>query len=87
MAERPKTSFFLPQDSFRRRRLADAARVLPVLGGILMMIPMLWGSNDTGDVEAAKTSNAAIYVFVLWAIVIVAAAILAPFLAQIEDED
>jgi len=87
MAERPKTSFFLPQDGFRRRRLADAARVLPVVGGVLMMIPMLWGASDGGEVEAAKTSNAAIYVFLVWGGVILIAAILAPYLARIEDED
>ncbi len=87
MAERPKISFFLPQDGFRRRRLADAARILPVLGGILMMIPMLWGVDQGGEADPAKTSNAAVYVFCVWAGVIIAAAMLAPFLARIEDED
>ena len=66
MAQQPKTAFFLPQDSFRRRRLADAARVLPVVGGVLMMIPMLWGGGDDAVAEQARTSNAAIYVFCVW---------------------
>ncbi|WP_186826990.1 hypothetical protein [Shimia ponticola] len=48
---------------------------------------MLWGVDQGGEADPAKTSNAAVYVFCVWAGVIIAAAMLAPFLARIEDED
>ena len=39
MPERP---LFLERASFRRRRLGDAARVLPVLAAITVLLPVWW---------------------------------------------
>lgn len=66
---------FLARHSYRQRRLADAARLLPILGAILMAIPLLWPQRDAPDTPA--TSIAMIYVFGVWLALIVAAALLA----------
>lgn len=51
---------FLARDSYRRRRLADAARIIPFLGFILLLLPGL----------LTTTTGALIYVFTIWAILI-----------------
>ena len=38
----PDRPLFLERASFRRRRLGDAARVLPVLAAILVLVPVWW---------------------------------------------
>ena len=50
---------FLARENYRRRRLGDAAKLVPVLGLVLMLVPILW-SGSYG------TSGAMIYVFVVW---------------------
>ena len=67
----PGAPLFLARAVYRRRRMRDAARLLPVLGLLLMLLPAL-GRDSSGDVRDA------IYLFVLWALLIAAAAALAP---------
>lgn len=63
MADRP---LFLERASFRRRRLGDAARVLPVLSALMMMLPVWW-------IPAAFSFGAgAIALFSFWAALILA---------------
>lgn len=57
---RPGAPLFLARDSYRRRRLGDAARLLPVLGFVLMLLPGF----------LTVTVDALIYVFTIWAILI-----------------
>ncbi len=60
-----RPSVFLERQSYRRRRLADAARLLPILGGGLIAIPLLWPTGD--DVtEAVSMSSAIFYIFACW---------------------
>jgi hypothetical protein len=33
---------FLARRTYRQRRLADAARMLPLAAGVLMALPLLW---------------------------------------------
>jgi len=54
---------FLARRTYRRRRLADAARILPVLGGVLFCVPLLWKGGD----RAPGTAETMLYVFGLWA--------------------
>ncbi|MGI9388954.1 MAG: hypothetical protein ACR2O1_02755 [Boseongicola sp.] len=54
---------FLERQSYRRRRLGDAAKLIPVVGAILLLMPILVGS-------AARTSSGLIYIFAVWAILI-----------------
>lgn len=52
---------FLGRGGYRQRRIADAARLLPILGIVLMMVPLLW--RHDGSDAAPATSRAIIYLF------------------------
>lgn len=49
--------------------MADAARVLPVLGLGLILLPLLWGAG-----AAKATSTVAIFLFLSWLLLIICAA-------------
>lgn len=69
---------FLGRVSYRQRRLADAARVLPVIGGALMALPLLWPQGEAEGTPA--TSSAMIYVFGVWALLTLISAVLSAML-------
>ncbi|WP_283178097.1 hypothetical protein [Gemmobacter sp. 24YEA27] len=71
---------FLGRIPYRRRRLRDAARLLPVAGAFLMILPILW-TPAGGDGNRLLSSDV-IWFFVTWALLILAAALLAPGLAS-----
>lgn len=73
MTRRP-APLFLERRSYRRRRLADAARMLPVLGTLLLLLPLLWSPQTT---PAADTARGGIYVFAVWGGLILAALLIA----------
>ena len=58
MARKPR---FLAPAAYRQRRLRDAARLLPILGLALLMVPLLWTEPPSG-------SRATLYVFAVWAL-------------------
>ncbi|OZB15097.1 MAG: hypothetical protein B7X55_10160 [Rhodobacterales bacterium 34-62-10] len=61
------TPLFLERRSYRQRRLMDAARLLPLLGVLLWLIPLLWPQRDpAGEVAAVSTSSAILYIFGVW---------------------
>ncbi|MFV0493337.1 MAG: hypothetical protein ACK5M4_16110 [Pseudorhodobacter sp.] len=68
-----KRPTFVARRSYRRRRLRDAARLLPVLGAFLMWLPMLWGQEGT---DQRVTGGDLIYIFAVWAALVLCAAIL-----------
>lgn len=59
----------LERQGYKRRRLSDAARILPLIGGALLMIPLLWPGTQTADpdIEPVRTSQAILYIFGAWA--------------------
>lgn len=69
---------FLPARGYRLRRLHDAARLVPVFGAVLFLLPVLWSPGET---EARGTAPDAIYLFLVWAGLIGVAAVLARGLA------
>jgi peptidoglycan/LPS O-acetylase OafA/YrhL len=71
---------FLARAVYRRRRLRDAARLLPVLGLLLLLLPGLGRETGSGARDA-------VYLFAIWAALILAAAVLAPRLSQNEGEE
>ncbi|MBI1416499.1 MAG: hypothetical protein GC146_04675 [Limimaricola sp.] len=85
MAGRPPPPVFLASASYRQRRLRDAARLLPVVGMVLFLVPLLW-PDATGlsiplvDAEPVRNSNAMIYLFLVWIGLVAAAALLSVFL-------
>ncbi|MDX2484035.1 MAG: hypothetical protein QNK42_10310 [Pseudodonghicola sp.] len=71
--EQKAPSVFLERQSYRRRRLTDAARLLPALGILLYAVPLLWpAADDTGGAEPMPTSGAILYIFLVWALLILA---------------
>ena len=70
----PRSPLFLARRSYRARRLRDGARLLPVFGTFLVLLPVLW----VPDVTAVRdTAPDGIYLFVVWAGLVVAAALMA----------
>jgi hypothetical protein len=67
---RPKSPLFLARASYRRRRLRDAARLLPIVGVFLLMLPVLW----TPDGRINLTAVDLIYFFAVWLVLILIAA-------------
>ena len=77
-----RVSVFLARRGYRRRRVADAARLLPLAGGILFCVPLLWQGAGGG----ARTVGAMVYVFGLWVGLVVLSAVLSRQLRDGEDE-
>lgn len=70
-----RTSVFLERETYRRRRIMDAARLLPVLGVALFALPLLWSKPDglTPEDAPVSMSSALLYIFGVWAFLIVLA--------------
>lgn len=66
---------FLGRAGYKRRRLRDAARMLPVFGAFLLLLPILW---DPAGSPARDTAPDGVYLFAVWAGLIALAAVLAP---------
>ena len=83
----PKASqpLFLARRSYRRRRMMDAARVLPVAGAVILMLPALWSPEATPEPDTARGT---VYLFAAWGMLIACAFLLARRLgdAQYEEE-
>ncbi|MDP5308890.1 hypothetical protein [Paracoccus spongiarum] len=62
----PDRPLFLERASFRRRRLGDAARVLPIAATLLILVPAWWIPRS------ASSAGGAVWLFGLWATLIVA---------------
>lgn len=73
----PHEPVFLARQTYRRRRLIDAMRFVPVLGLVLFMAPLLGGG---ALVRSTATGGA--YVFVAWFGLITLAAGLVRLLAR-----
>lgn len=74
MARRPRRQqpVFVGRESYRVRRWRDAARMLPVLGLVLWLVPLLWPPGTTGNAMIL------IHVFAVWAFLVAAARVIAP---------
>lgn len=65
MAEAPKSGVFLERRSYRRRRMVDGLRVLPIFAAWLFLLPAFW--PQAGERGADITlSSAVIYIFSAW---------------------
>ncbi len=69
---------FLARESFQRRRLMDAARLLPLVGVFLLILPILWGGDEG---PGATTAREGLYIFAVWLGLIVAAGVLSRLLS------
>jgi len=66
-----RPSLFLERQSYRRRRLTDAARLMPFLGAALFALPLLW-PGDLSTQNGVPLSSAIFYIFTCWVVMIVA---------------
>jgi len=80
---RPKPPLFLARSLYRRRRLRDAARLLPILGVFLLLLPLLWTEESRLRLAAWDV----IYFFAVWLGLIVLAAAFAPGLSRGETTE
>ncbi|MFV2001531.1 MAG: hypothetical protein ACC619_00955 [Paracoccaceae bacterium] len=55
-------SDFPARDPHRLRRAMDAARLLPIVGAFLFLLPLLWAGG--------MTSSGIIYIFGIWIVLI-----------------
>jgi len=79
-----RTPVFVERSRYYRRRLIDCARLLPVLGAFLWMIPMLWALGPNGG---KLTSSAMVYLFGVWAMLIVISGFLTRALGKTAADD
>ncbi|MBD3788430.1 MAG: hypothetical protein IE922_15995, partial [Sphingomonadales bacterium] len=75
---------FLARRSYRRRRMMDGARMLPVLGAVLMLLPALWAPGESAGPD---TGRGGIYLFAVWGALILMALGLARGLAPALEEE
>ena len=69
-AAKARPPLFLARRSYRRRRMMDACRMLPVLGAALWMMPILWQPAAT---EAGDTAHGMVYIFGVWGVLVLLA--------------
>ncbi|KAA0920273.1 hypothetical protein FLO80_03925 [Aquicoccus porphyridii] len=75
---RGQVSVFLERSTYRRRRLVDAMRLLPLLGVGLWAVPLLWNARA----RETPMSHAVLYVFGVWLLLVVAAGIMAVMIGR-----
>lgn len=78
MPKRPEV-VFLGRDRYRQNRLLDWIRVLPLIGLMLWLVPLLW-QQEGG--EGTSTSRAMIFLFLVWIGLILATFVSARFLKK-----
>ena len=74
---------FLERRTYRRHRLQDAARLVPVFGALLFFGPVIILTSQS--TAGAETSVWAVYFFTVWAGLIVLSAVLSRALSRIAD--
>jgi hypothetical protein len=74
MTRGPQDPIFLERASYRQRRLRDAARMMPVIGIILLLFPLLMGDG--------VTSGVGVFLFGVWLLLIVVTAVIAARMKQ-----
>ena len=75
---------FLQRQSYRHRRLVDTARVIPVFGSILFLIPLIWSTADQAETDLAARG---IYLFLVWFLLVLATAVVSHLLRRRFGED
>ena len=74
---------YLEHRAYRRQRITDAARFLPVIGFFLFILPVL----ATGGSDSVTTAGGFVFIFLIWGILIVASALLSLWLGRDDGGD
>lgn len=67
----PRNDQFLTLKAYRQKRLMDGARIIPVIGAIVLVFPLV--RLFVGPDEANSIGATIVYLFVLWMVLIAAA--------------
>lgn len=78
--KRSARPLFLARAPYRQRRLRDAARLLPILGFLLLLLPLLWTDGSRRTLMSAEV----LYYLGVWALLVGLAALFAPGLKDDE---
>lgn len=78
----PGRPLFVARKSYRLRRLMDAARLLPLLGLLLFLFPVLWAPEPS---TAHSTVFDGLYLFLVWLALILCAGLIARVLAPVTE--
>ena len=78
---------FLDLKAYRRKRMVDAAKMLPVLGAILVLFPLpfLFSSTPDNPASALSVTRLAIYIFSVWLALITGGMILSRKLGRPDE--
>ena len=76
-------TLFLQRQPYRRRRLIDAARVLPVFGSFLLLVPALLIPQDV----AGSTSSMWLFLFGVWIVMILSGSMIVRYMVDADDRD
>jgi hypothetical protein len=84
---RPPQPLFLARELYRRRRLMDAARALPLAGAVFFMLPLIWlapaapepgpGGATGAAAGGSGTGTAGLWLFGLWIVLLGLAGVIA----------
>ncbi|MFK7940613.1 MAG: hypothetical protein AB8B82_14625 [Roseovarius sp.] len=80
---RPPHSVFQERRAYRQRRMTDAARLLPVLGAVLLCLPMLWALDSSTPMA---TTDMFEYLFLAWLVLIVLAGVVSSRLPKVPQD-
>jgi len=76
---RQNTALFVERRTYRHRRLMDIARLLPLLGALLFLVPLMWPNPDpypAPDTSGGMAMSEAItYIFLVWTLLILASVV------------
>ena len=81
MTRRP---VFLERRAYRRRRAMDGARILPVVGAFLFLLPLIW---TFAPGSSLGTAGGGIYIFAVWAGLFICALLFARTLSRPDVDD
>ena len=74
---------FLARQTYRNRRLADAARVVPIVSAFLFMLPLLWTGRGA---ETGSTGTAGLWLFLAWFLLILVTGALSGRLRKLDQD-
>lgn len=83
MNEPRRSPLYLARSSYRRRRLVDAQRLIPIFLFLLYLLPLVWGGPGDGDPIGGGVRGY-VHIFTIWLGAIVAAALIARALMRDE---
>ncbi|SEK86775.1 hypothetical protein [Pacificibacter marinus] len=83
MAESGRSPLYLARSSYRRRRLIDAQRLLPIFLFLLYLLPLLWGGSSQDDPIGGGVRGY-VHVFSVWLGAIVISGLIARALMKAE---